>query len=101
LLLTSAISRRLASDALHSLPFQRNSFHLKDKFDQTSQIDMLHPEQRRIYQNMTAEQKLRIAADLYYSAGEPKALGLRAERPSWSEKKIQEEVRKILLYART
>jgi hypothetical protein len=50
---------------------------------------------------MTAEQKLRIAADLYHSARELKAAGLRVEHPNWSEKKIQEEVREIFLYART
>jgi len=48
---------------------------------------MLHPEQKRIYQNMTVEQKLRIAADLYDSARELKAAGLRAQHPAWSEKK--------------
>jgi ABC-type Na+ transport system ATPase subunit NatA len=69
--------------------------------DQIDQTAMLHPEQRRIYQDMTAEQKLRIAADLYHFARELKAAGLRAEHPNWSEKKIQEEVREIFLYART
>jgi ABC-type Na+ transport system ATPase subunit NatA len=69
--------------------------------DQIDQTAMLHPEQRRIYQDMTAEQKLRIAADLYHSARPLKAAGLRVEHPNWSEKKIQEEVREIFLYERT
>jgi ABC-type multidrug transport system ATPase subunit len=68
---------------------------------QTAQTAMLHPEQKRIYQNMTVEQKLRIAADLYNSARELKAAGLRAQHPNWSEKKIQEKVREIFLYAGT
>jgi len=62
---------------------------------------MLHPEQKRIYRNMTPEQKLRIAADLYRSARELKAAGLRARYPKWSEKEIEERVREIFLYAGT
>jgi hypothetical protein len=62
---------------------------------------MLHPEQKRIYQSMTPEEKLRTAFDLYSSARELKAAGLRVQHPDWSEKKIQEEVRDIFLYATT
>ena len=60
---------------------------------------MLHPEQKRIYQSMTPEQKLRIALDLYHSAKELKAAGLRAQHPDWAEEQIQEMVREIFLYA--
>ena len=62
---------------------------------------MVHPEQKRIYQSMTPEQKLRIAFDLYCSARELKAAGLRARHPDWPEKQIQEKVREIFLYAAT
>ncbi|MCD6139299.1 MAG: hypothetical protein J7J91_12165 [Deltaproteobacteria bacterium] len=62
---------------------------------------MLHPEQKRIYQGMTAEQKLRIAVSLYDSAWELKASGLRAQHTDWSEEKVREKVREIFLYART
>jgi len=62
---------------------------------------MLHPEQKRIYQSMTAEQKLRIAVSLYDSARELKAAGLRAQHTDWSEEKVREKVREIFLYART
>lgn len=61
----------------------------------------LHPEQKRIYQSMTPEQKLRIALDLYHCAWDLKAAGLRAQHPDWSEKQTQEKVREIFLYART
>ena len=37
----------------------------------------MHPEQKRIYQSMTPEKKLMIAADLYYSARALKAAGLK------------------------
>ena len=62
---------------------------------------ILHPEQKRIYQSMTPEQKLRIALDLYRSAKELKAAGLRAQHPDWPEKQIHAMVREIFLYGTT
>jgi hypothetical protein len=62
---------------------------------------IMHPEQKRIYQSMTPEQKLRVAMDLYYSARVLKAASLRAQHPDWSENEIQKKVREIFLYART
>ena len=50
---------------------------------------------------MTPEQKLRIAFDLYLSARELKAAGLRAQHPDWPERQVQETVREIFLYAAT
>jgi hypothetical protein len=64
-------------------------------------MTMLHPEQKRIYQSMTPEQKLGVALDLYHCAWDLKAAGLRAQHPDWSEKQIQDKVREIFLYART
>jgi len=62
---------------------------------------MLHPEQKRIYREMSPEQKLRIAGDLHRFARELKAAGLRAQHPNWPEDKIVEQVKEIFLYART
>jgi hypothetical protein len=61
----------------------------------------LHPEQKKSYQAMTPEQKLRVALDLYYSAKELKAAGLKRQHPDWSTEKINQKVREIFLYART
>ena len=61
----------------------------------------MHPEQKRIYRSMTPEQKLKVATDLYRSARELKAAGLRSQHPDWSESEVQEKVREIFLYART
>lgn len=61
----------------------------------------MHPEQKRIYQSMTPEQKLMIAANLYHAARALKSAGIRDQHPDWSEKKIQEKVREIFLYATT
>jgi hypothetical protein len=60
---------------------------------------MLHPEQKRIYQSMTPEQRLKIALDLYDSARELKAGSLKARHPDWTEEQIQKTVREIFLYA--
>jgi len=60
----------------------------------------MHPEQKRIFQSMTPEQKLKTALRLYYSARELKAAGLRVQYPDWTEEKIQENLREIFLYAR-
>ena len=59
----------------------------------------IHPEQKRAYQSMTPQQKLNVALDLYHSAWNLKAAGLRRQYPAWSEKKIQQKVREIFLYA--
>jgi len=61
----------------------------------------MDPEQKRIFQAMTADQKLDVALRLYYSAMDLKIAGLQAENPEWSKEKIREQVRKIFLYART
>ena len=50
---------------------------------------------------MTPEKKLQLAMDLYYSAQEIKAAGLKQRYPEWSTEKINQKVREIFLYART
>ena len=49
---------------------------------------------------MTPEQKLKVAAQIYWAARELKAAGLRALHPDWTEQQVQEEVRDIFLHAR-
>lgn len=61
----------------------------------------MHPEQKRTYQKMTPEKKLQVALDLYYSAKELKAAGLKQQHPEWSSEKIRQKVKEIFLYART
>ena len=50
---------------------------------------------------MTPEQKLQVAFDLYYSAKELKAAGLKRQHPDWSAERINQVVKEIFLYART
>jgi hypothetical protein len=59
------------------------------------------PEQKKIFQSMTPEQKLQAALDLYRSAKALKAAVLKQHRPDWNEEQIKEKVREIFLYART
>ena len=59
------------------------------------------PEQKKIFQSMTPEQKIQAALDLYHSAKELKAAALKQHRPAWNEKQIEGKVREIFLYART
>ncbi|MBU4426599.1 MAG: hypothetical protein L6406_07225 [Desulfobacterales bacterium] len=61
----------------------------------------MHPEQKRIFQTMTPDDKLRIALRLYYSARELKEAALRDQNPGWSEEKIKANLIEIFLYART
>jgi len=55
--------------------------------------------QKQIIKIMTAEQKIRAALDLYYSARKLKAAGLRAMHPAMSKEEIDKKVREIFLYA--
>jgi len=61
----------------------------------------MDPQQKKIYQSMTPEQKLKIALRLYYSARQFKAAALHHDHPKWTEKQIRKKVREIFLYART
>jgi hypothetical protein len=61
----------------------------------------MHPEQKRIFQAMTPEQKLKVALHLYYSARELKAGALRTFHPDWDEDTVQKKVREIFLFSHT
>ena len=61
----------------------------------------MHPEQIRIYQLMTPEQKLEVSLKLYHSAKALKAAGLKQQHPDWSEEEIKKQVNEIFLNART
>ncbi|MGD8649925.1 MAG: hypothetical protein PVJ77_25545 [Desulfobacterales bacterium] len=61
----------------------------------------MHPEQKKIYQLMTAAQKLDISLKLYYSAKALKAAAIKEQHPDWNEEKINKKVNEIFLYAGT
>ncbi|MBZ0200016.1 MAG: hypothetical protein K8H86_09120 [Ignavibacteriaceae bacterium] len=53
------------------------------------------------FKNFSAEKKLDLSIQLRNSAFELKKAALKEFHPSWSDGKVNEEVRKIFLYART
>jgi len=61
----------------------------------------MHPEQKKIFQAMTPEQKLGVSMQLYWCARELKAAGLKRQHPEWTQEQIAQKVREIFLYART
>jgi hypothetical protein len=58
-------------------------------------------EQIDILRSMPGEQRLRLAERLYWSARKLKRAGLRAQHPDWPDERIDAEVRRIFLHART
>ncbi len=64
-------------------------------------MNELHPEQKKSFQSMTPEQKLRLLSDICNTARKLKAAGLRKQHPEWNEEEILQKVREIFLYART
>ena len=65
------------------------------------QDEDLSEEHIQILRAMTPEQKLVAANRLYWTAREFKAAGLRMQNPGWTEEQVQEEVRRIFMYARS
>ena len=57
--------------------------------------------QDEILRKMTPARKLELAMDLYWSARELKAAGLRSQHPDWSEEQVQAAVKEIFMYARS
>jgi hypothetical protein len=69
---------------------------MKDSHEK--QFELLHQE---ILGKMTPTQKWAQANTLYKLAWELKASGIRAMNPSWSEKSVQDAVRRTFLHGHT
>jgi hypothetical protein len=59
------------------------------------------PEQTSALRAMTGPARLKIAERLYWSARKMKTVGVRSQHPDWPEARVQEEVRRIFINART
>lgn len=57
--------------------------------------------QKSIYKKMTAEQKIRIATGLYYTARKIKRAALKRQYPDVPDAEIEKKLRDIFLHART
>lgn len=53
------------------------------------------------FKSMSAEQKLNLSLQLYYSAKELKRSWLRNQHVDWTDQQIEMKLRKIFLYTRT
>ena len=58
-------------------------------------------EQIDILRAMPGEQRLRLAERLYWSARKLKRAGLRTQHPDCPDERLDAEVRRIFLHART
>jgi len=59
------------------------------------------PEQIAIWRRMTPERRLQLAHDLYWTAREFKATGIRRQHPDWMEEQVTAEVIRIFRDGRT
>ena len=59
------------------------------------------PEQFEALRRMTPERRLALAEQLYWTARELKAAGVRAHHPDWSEEQVAREVKRLFTHART
>jgi hypothetical protein len=59
------------------------------------------PEQIAAFRRMTPARRLALAEQLYWSARELKAAGLRAQHADWSPQQVREAVTEIFSHART
>ena len=72
-----------------------------DRSTNTEMRSVLHPKQIEAFRAMTPARKLEVAMQLCWSARRLKAGWLRKIHPDWTEDRVEEEVRRIFLHART
>jgi hypothetical protein len=58
-------------------------------------------EQIRVLRAMSGQERWRVAERLFWSARKLKAAGLRAQHPDWPESRVETEVTRIFLNARS
>ncbi len=69
--------------------------------DQQEHLRKADEVRREIFRKMSPQKKLELAFELYDTAKELKAMGLRHKHPNWTEQQIQDKVREIFPYARS
>ena len=57
------------------------------------------PEQLALLRAMPGERRLQLAEDMFWSARDLKAAGIRHQHPDWPEEKVIAEVNRIFLHA--
>jgi hypothetical protein len=66
-----------------------------------NEINYITELQCQIFRKMSAEKKLELSLNLYYSARQLKEVALKKQYPDWSQERIDKEIREIFLYARS
>ena len=61
----------------------------------------MHPIQKEIFQNMSAQRKWELSMELNFNARLLKAAALRKDHPEWDKERVQKEEKKIFLNAST
>ena len=59
------------------------------------------PDQITVLRALPGEKRLRLAEQLYWSARKMKAAGLRAQHADWPEERVNSEVIRIFMNARS
>jgi hypothetical protein len=59
------------------------------------------PQQLLVFRGMTGQRRLRLAEQLYWSARRMKTAGVRSQHPEWPEDRVEAEVLRIFLNARS
>lgn len=59
------------------------------------------PQQHEILRRMTPEERWRVARQLYWTVRRHKAAFLQSRHSDWSNERVEAEVRRIFLHART
>jgi hypothetical protein len=63
--------------------------------------ERLSPEQISALRAISGEKRLHLAEQLYWSARKLKAAGIRYQHPDWPEDRVNAEVTRIFLHARS
>ncbi len=63
--------------------------------------DALHPQQIEALRCMSYAEKYDLAMKLYWDARAVTAAGVRMRHSDWNEEQVQQEVKRIYLYATT
>lgn len=59
------------------------------------------PEQIEVFRRMTPEQRWRAAYQLYWTMRRHKGAFIHSQHPDWSDRQVEEQVRRVFSNART
>ena len=76
-----------------------NSKELKEKLNPINiKKPHIHPQEVKIYQNMTPAQKVSLIERYYRDAKSLKRAAIKSLHPDWTDDKVEQTIKKIFLY---